>query len=102
MDGRILWANLHLLFWPSLFPFSAAWMGENSFAPWPVALYGAVLMMAGAAYFVLTVVIGFYFTRRGGSSMSEYFTAGGNVPWWLAGVSMVGRAPPEAEPCERW
>jgi solute:Na+ symporter, SSS family len=42
-----------------------------------------------AAYFALTVVIGFYFTRRGGSSMSEYFTAGGNVPWWLAGVSMV-------------
>ena len=42
-----------------------------------------------AAYFALTIVIGFYFTRRGGSSMSEYFTAGGNVPWWLAGVSMV-------------
>ncbi len=42
-----------------------------------------------AAYFVLTIAIGFYFTRRGGSSMSEYFTAGGNVPWWLAGVSMV-------------
>lgn len=42
-----------------------------------------------AAYFALTVAIGFYFTRRGGSSMSEYFTAGRNVPWWLAGVSMV-------------
>src|SRR5688500_18466161 len=42
-----------------------------------------------AAYFALTIAIGFYFTRRGGSSMSEYFTAGGNVPWWLAGVSMV-------------
>ncbi|HUR92225.1 MAG TPA: sodium:solute symporter family protein [Gemmatimonadaceae bacterium] len=42
-----------------------------------------------AAYFALTVAIGFYFTKRGGSSMSEYFTAGGNVPWWLAGVSMV-------------
>ncbi|MGI8618398.1 MAG: sodium:solute symporter family protein [Gemmatimonadaceae bacterium] len=42
-----------------------------------------------AAYFALTVAIGFYFTRRGGSSMREYFTAGGNVPWWLAGVSMV-------------
>ena len=54
VDGRVLWANLHLLFWLSLFPFSAAWMGENSFAPWPVALYGVVLMMAGAAYFVLT------------------------------------------------
>ncbi len=42
-----------------------------------------------AAYFALTIAIGFYFTRRGGSSMREYFTAGGNVPWWLAGVSMV-------------
>jgi Na+/proline symporter len=42
-----------------------------------------------AAYFALTVAIGFYFTRRGGSSMSEYFNAGRNVPWWLAGVSMV-------------
>ena len=42
-----------------------------------------------AAYFALTVGIGFYFTKRGGSNMSEYFTAGGNVPWWLAGVSMV-------------
>jgi uncharacterized membrane protein len=53
VDGRILWANLHLLFWLSLVPFTTAWMGENGFAPWPVALYGLVLLMAGAAYSVL-------------------------------------------------
>jgi uncharacterized membrane protein len=52
--GGILWANLHLLFWLSLTPFVTAWMGENHFAPWPVALYGLVLLFAGAAYFILT------------------------------------------------
>ncbi len=53
VDGRILWANLHLLFWLSLFPFATAWMGENQFAAWPVALYGVVLLLAALAYFVL-------------------------------------------------
>lgn len=52
--GGILWANLHLLFWLSLTPFVTAWMGENHFAPWPVALYGLVLLFAGTAYFILT------------------------------------------------
>src|SRR3979490_2549529 len=42
IDGRVLWANLHLLFWLSLVPFVTAWMGENNFARWPVALYGVV------------------------------------------------------------
>jgi len=54
VEGDVLWANLHLLFWLSLTPFATAWMGENHFAPWPVALYGAVLMLAGVAYFLLT------------------------------------------------
>jgi len=54
VDGRVLWANLHLLFWLSLTPFVTGWMGENNFAAWPVALYGAVLLMAGIAYFILT------------------------------------------------
>ena len=53
VNGRILWANLHLLFWLSLIPFVTGWMGENHFAALPVALYGAVLLMAGLAYFVL-------------------------------------------------
>jgi uncharacterized membrane protein len=54
VDGRVLWANLHLLFWLSLIPFVTAWMGENAFAAWPVALYGVVLLMAAIAYFILT------------------------------------------------
>jgi uncharacterized membrane protein len=53
VTGRILWANLHLLFWLSLVPFATGWVGENHFAALPVALYGAVLFMAGLAYFVL-------------------------------------------------
>ena len=54
VDGRVLWANLHLLFWLSLTPFVTAWMGENHFARLPVALYGIVLLMAAIAYFILT------------------------------------------------
>src|SRR3989441_9706039 len=54
VNGRILWANLHLLFWLSLTPFVTRWMGESHFAPWPVALYGAVLLCTGIAYFILT------------------------------------------------
>ena len=53
VDGRILWANLHLLFWLSLIPFVTDWMGENDFAAVPVALYGVVLLMAGLAYSLL-------------------------------------------------
>ena len=53
MNGRILWANLHLLFWLSLVPFVTGWMGENHFAARPVALYGVVLLMAGLAYYIL-------------------------------------------------
>ncbi len=53
VNGRVLWANLHLLFWLSLFPFATAWMGENNFATWPVALYGVVLFLAGSAYYLL-------------------------------------------------
>ncbi len=53
VNGRVLWANLHLLFWLSLFPFGTAWMGENNFAIWPVALYGLDLLLAAIAYFIL-------------------------------------------------
>jgi uncharacterized membrane protein len=53
VDGRVLWANMHLLFWLSLVPFASGWMGENRFAPWPVALYGGVLLFAAVAYFIL-------------------------------------------------
>ena len=53
VNGRILWANIHLLFWLSLVPFVTGWMGENHFATWPVVLYGMVLLMAGVAYYFL-------------------------------------------------
>jgi len=53
VSGAVLWGNLHLLFWLSLIPFVTAWMDDNHFAPAPVALYGAVLLMAGFAYYCL-------------------------------------------------
>jgi uncharacterized membrane protein len=54
VNGATLWANLHLLFWLSLIPFTTAWMGENHLSAWPVALYGIVLLSAAIAYFILT------------------------------------------------
>ena len=57
INGAALWANLHLLFWLSLFPFVTGWMGENHFAPWTVILYGVVLIMAAVAYYVLVRVL---------------------------------------------
>jgi uncharacterized membrane protein len=53
ISGSVLWANLHLLFWLSLVPFATGWMGENHFAPATLAVYGVVLLMSGAAYWVL-------------------------------------------------
>lgn len=57
VNGRVLWANLHLLFWLSLTPFATGWMGENHFAAYPVALYGVVQLLAGLGYFVLSRVL---------------------------------------------
>lgn len=57
VTGSMLWANLHLLFWLSLVPFATGWMGENHFAPAPSALYGAVLLMAAIAYWILQQLI---------------------------------------------
>ncbi len=57
VKGSILWANLHLLFWLSLFPFVSGWMGENHFASMPLALYGFVLLMAAIAYTILQSTI---------------------------------------------
>jgi uncharacterized membrane protein len=54
VNGRILWANLHLLFWLSLLPFATGWMGANQFAALPTALYGVVLLLAAIAYLLLT------------------------------------------------
>ena len=57
INGRILWANLHLLFWLSLVPFVTGWMGENHFAAAPAAAYGAVMLMAAIAYTILKAAI---------------------------------------------
>ena len=57
VNGKILWANLHLLFWLSLFPFVTGWMGENDFAPLPAAAYGIVSLLAAFAYYILQATI---------------------------------------------
>lgn len=57
ISGRILWANLHLLFWLSLFPFMTGWMGENDFASLPTAAYGVVSLLAAIAYYILQSAI---------------------------------------------
>jgi uncharacterized membrane protein len=57
VSAGVMWANLHLLFWLSLFPFATGWMGESHFAPLPVALYGVVQLMAGCAYYILARIL---------------------------------------------
>ena len=57
VNGAVLWANLYLLFWLSLFPFFTGWMGENDFAKVPTAAYGVVLLMAAIAYYILKTTI---------------------------------------------
>ena len=66
VSGSILWANLHLLFWLSLFPFTTGWMGENGFASMPAAVYGLVLLMAAIAYYILQRTI---IAREGRNSL---------------------------------
>ncbi|HWA84104.1 MAG TPA: TMEM175 family protein [Fimbriimonadaceae bacterium] len=57
VNGAVLWANMHLLFWLSLVPFTTAWLGENELSPVPAGAYGVVLMGAGVAYFILTLTL---------------------------------------------
>lgn len=57
VNGAILWANMHLLFWLSLIPFVTAWMGENHFAQWPVTCYGIVLIMNAIAFTLLVILL---------------------------------------------
>ena len=64
VDGSVLWANMHLLFWLSIVPFTTAWMGDNLFAAAPTALYGAALLMSSIAFFLMQTVI----MRRQGES----------------------------------
>jgi uncharacterized membrane protein len=55
VNGKVLWGNLHLLFWLSLIPFATSWVGENYAAPLPIALYGVILLMAAIAYWILEI-----------------------------------------------
>jgi uncharacterized membrane protein len=73
VTGGVLWANLHLLFWLSLVPFVTGWMGENHFAPVPVAVYGVVLLMCAIAYFILQSVI---IASQGPGSLLEQAVGG--------------------------
>jgi uncharacterized membrane protein len=69
VQGRVLWANLHLLFWLSLIPFVTSWMGEHAFATVPVALYGAVLWLSALAYYLMVRALMSY--HDGGSVLSR-------------------------------
>ncbi len=106
VSGSVLWANLHLLFWLSLFPFATGWMGENHFAPVPTAAYGVVLLMAAIAYWtlqqriiaaegpdsVLQRAVGR--DRKGKASLLLYAVAIGSSFWvhWIAQAIYVGVA----------
>jgi uncharacterized membrane protein len=72
INGRILWANLHLLFWLSLVPFVTAWLAKSHLAPAPTALYGIVLLMAGVAYTILQMAI---IAEQGGRAESPLYAA---------------------------
>ncbi len=64
VNGSILWANMHLLFWLSLIPFATGWMGENHFSTIPVALYGTILWLSGLAYYMMVLALTKYHSRR--------------------------------------
>jgi uncharacterized membrane protein len=103
ITGTVLWANLHLLFWLSLFPFATAWMGENHFASNPTIAYGVVLLMAAVAYFVLQYAIiavegpGSVLKQalgrdwKGKASIALYSVAIGAAFWapWLSQITFV-------------
>ncbi|WP_316804521.1 TMEM175 family protein [Pedobacter nototheniae] len=89
INGKILWANLFFLFWLSLFPVAAGWMGENHFALWPVIVYGIVLFLAAIGYTILVVVI------KGNGENSLIVEAIGNdakgkisLLFYLAGIGL--------------
>ena len=91
VNGKVLWANLHLLFWLSLVPFVTGWMGENHFAPLPTAAYGAVLLLAGVAYAILqNILVGIEGPR------SDLAKAVGKDPKEWISVSLYALAVPLA------
>jgi uncharacterized membrane protein len=89
ITGGVLWANLHLLFWLSLMPFVTGWMGENHFAPLPTALYGAVMAMAGIAYYILESTI----IRSQGASSRLGAAVGGEAKGKISVVLYLAAIP---------
>ncbi|MEZ4413911.1 MAG: TMEM175 family protein [Gemmatimonadales bacterium] len=103
VSGPLLWANLHLLFWLSLVPFVTGWMGENHFAPAPVALYGFVLLMAAIAYTIMvraalriegpdsTLARAIGEDRKGNISMALYVIGivASFFQVWMAGTAFI-------------
>jgi uncharacterized membrane protein len=82
IDGGVLWANLHLLFWLSLTPFVQGWMGENHYEPLPVAVYGGVLLMCSIAYYILVRAI----VHAEGPRSRIAFAVGGDVKGKVSSV----------------
>ena len=91
VDGRILWANVHLLFWLSLTPFATAWMGDTHFATLPVAAYGFDLFMAGVAFTILVRAL----IARHGPESTLARAIGGDRKGWIS-LSLYGAAVPLA------
>lgn len=95
VDGLILWANTHLLFWLSLVPFATAWMGENDFAKLPTALYGISLLMPAIAYYLLQLAI----LRREGPDSTLAKALGADIKGkispllYLAGIVLAFEQP---------
>jgi uncharacterized membrane protein len=95
VNGKILWANLHLLFWLSLVPFVTAYLGQNGVAPLPTALYGAVLLLAGIAYTILQTTI---IAAQGPGSKLKAAVSGDvkgkmSIAGYTAGIALAFVAP---------
>jgi uncharacterized membrane protein len=86
VDGLILWANMHLLFWLSLTPFATGWMGENDFAPLPTAVYGVALLMPAVAYYLLQKAI----TRSQGMESTLARALGSDIKGRISPLFYVG------------
>jgi uncharacterized membrane protein len=89
VSGRVLWMNLHLLFWLSLIPFTTAWMGETSFAPIPTAAYGVVLLMNAFAYGFLVVAL----RRAPGQTETLAEALGNDVKGWISPLFYLAAVP---------
>ena len=95
VNGPILWANLHLLFWLSLTPAITGWMGDTHFASWPVAIYGVVLFMSAVAYYILTLTL---LSEHGKDSaiaaaLGRDFKGKISIVFYIAGIAIAAWQP---------